>query len=229
MALAGAPAAGHGAAAIVAQPPDRTAVSVVVPCFNEQESLPYLANTLRSVVRTLGDRYDFSFIFVDDCSADQTWQTLHAVFGVTPRCTFVRHERNRGVAAAIQTGLRAASTDIVCSMDCDCTYDPHELGRMIPLLAEDVDVVTASPYHPLGRVKNVPRWRLFLSTGLCARSSTPTPAASACIGASRPSASRWSAVDSSGWRRCWVGSIWRGVASWSTRPPWRPACWGGRR
>lgn len=166
MALAGAPAAGHGAAPVVAQPPDRTAVSVVVPCYNEQESLPYLANTLQSVVRTLGDRYDFSFIFVDDCSADQTWQTLHAVFGVMSRCTFVRHERNRGVAAAIQTGLRASSTDIVCSMDCDCTYDPHELGRMIPLLAEDVDVVTASPYHPLGRVKNVPRWRLFLSTGL---------------------------------------------------------------
>jgi hypothetical protein len=51
-------------------------------------------------------------------------------------------------------------------MDCDCTYDPHELGRMIPLLAEGVDVVTASPYHPQGQVKNVPQWRLFLSRSL---------------------------------------------------------------
>jgi dolichol-phosphate mannosyltransferase len=51
-------------------------------------------------------------------------------------------------------------------MDCDCTYDPHELGRMIPLLTDDVDVVTASPYHPAGKVKNVPQWRLFLSKGL---------------------------------------------------------------
>jgi hypothetical protein len=51
-------------------------------------------------------------------------------------------------------------------MDCDCTYDPHELGRMIPLLTEDVDVVTASPYHPLGTVRNVSRWRLFLSKSL---------------------------------------------------------------
>jgi len=145
---------------------DLTAVSVVVPCYNEQESLPYLANTLRSVVDKLSDRYDFRFIFVDDFSTDRTWQTLHAVFGRNPRCTFIQHDRNRGVAAAIQTGLQSASTDIVCSMDCDCTYDPHEFGRMIPLLTDDVDVVTASPYHPLGSVKNVPRWRLFLSNGL---------------------------------------------------------------
>ena len=156
-------AVGTGAAAEV---PERTAVSVVVPCFNEEESLPYLANTLRSVVGKLGDRYDFRFVFVDDCSTDQTWQTLHTVFGGDPRNTLVRHDRNRGVAAAIQTGLRTATAEVVCSMDCDCTYDPHELGRMIPLLTDDVDVVTASPYHPQGTVKNVPHWRLFLSKGL---------------------------------------------------------------
>lgn len=45
------------------------------------------------------------------------------------------------------TGIKAATTEIVCSMDCDCTYDPHELINMIPLLTEDVDMVTASPYH----------------------------------------------------------------------------------
>lgn len=155
-----------GPAPVVAASLNLMPVSVVVPCYNEQESLPYLANTLRSVVDKLGDQYDFRFIFVDDSSSDQTWQTLHAVFGRNPRCTFVQHDRNRGVAAAIQSGLRSASTDIVCSMDCDCTYDPHEFGRMIPLLTDDVDVVTASPYHPLGSVKNVPRWRLFLSNGL---------------------------------------------------------------
>jgi hypothetical protein len=67
------------------------------------------------------------------------------------------------VAAAILTGVRAAGTEIVCSIDCDCTYDPHELRQMIPLLGEDVGMVTASPYHPQGRVRNVPPWRLSLS------------------------------------------------------------------
>jgi polysaccharide deacetylase family protein (PEP-CTERM system associated) len=141
-------------------------VTVVVPCYNEEQSLPYLANTLRSVVAKWDRQYDFSFVFVDDCSTDRTWEMLQTTFGQQPNCTFLRHSRNRGVAAAIQTGLRAAPADVVCSMDCDCTYDPHELGRMIPLLSPNVDVVTASPYHPQGHVRNVPQWRLLLSRSL---------------------------------------------------------------
>jgi glycosyltransferase involved in cell wall biosynthesis len=78
---------------------------------------------------------------------------------------FLRHETNQGVAAGILTGLRAARAEIVCSMDCDCTYDPHELKNMLPLLTGDVDLVTASPYHREGGVRNVPDWRLFLSKG----------------------------------------------------------------
>jgi glycosyltransferase involved in cell wall biosynthesis len=75
---------------------------------------------------------------------------------------------NQGVAAAILTGIQVAPTDVVCSIDCDCTYDPLQLERMIPLLVEGVDMVTASPYHPDGEVKNVPGWRLFLSRSLSA-------------------------------------------------------------
>ncbi len=63
------------------------------------------------------------------------------------------------------TGIRASESEIVCSMDCDCTYDPHELSKMLPLIKSDVDLVTASPYHRLGGVRNVPGWRLFLSKG----------------------------------------------------------------
>jgi hypothetical protein len=50
-------------------------------------------------------------------------------------------------------------------MDCDCTYDPHELQRMLPMLTDGIDLVTASPYHKDGGVRNVPGWRLFLSRG----------------------------------------------------------------
>jgi hypothetical protein len=149
----------------VPEPAARTPVTVVVPCYNEELILPYLANTLASVEVTLRE-YDFRFLFVDDCSTDGTWRALQRVFGSRPDCTFIRHERNGGVAAAIMTGVRAARTEIVCSIDCDCTYDPHELGRMIPMLADGVDLVTASPYHPEGGVRNVPEWRLSLSRGL---------------------------------------------------------------
>jgi polysaccharide deacetylase family protein (PEP-CTERM system associated) len=141
-------------------------VSIVIPCYNEEAALPYLANTLRSVEAELIENgYQPNFIFVDDCSKDNTSHVLQELFGNRKNFKIVKHETNQGVAAGIMTGLREAKTDIVCSMDCDCTYDPHELSKMIPLLTDDVDMVTASPYHKNGGVRNVPEWRLFLSKG----------------------------------------------------------------
>jgi glycosyltransferase involved in cell wall biosynthesis len=141
-------------------------VTVVVPCYNETQSLPYLDRALADLTASFAGTYDFRFLFVDDRSTDQTWAMLQSRFGHRGDCMLVRHERNRGIAAAIGTGLLHATTDVVCSIDCDCTYDPRELGHMIPLLRDDVDVVTASPYHPSGGVRNVPGWRLVLSKTL---------------------------------------------------------------
>ncbi len=146
-------------------PVPRVPVSIVIPCYNEELALSYLSNTLRSVEEKLSPQYDLRFIFVDDCSKDNTWACLQKLFGAQPNYTLLRHAQNSGVAAGILTGLRAAPTEIVCSMDCDCTYDPHELARMIPLLTVDTAMVTASPYHPQGAVRNVPKWRLSLSHG----------------------------------------------------------------
>ncbi len=150
---------------LVPEDRQRIPVTVVIPCYNEELVLPYLANTLARVQGVLGDRYELRFTFVDDRSTDTTWPALHQVFGDAANVTILRHERNQGVAAAIMTGLDHATTEIVCSMDCDCTYDPHLLGEMIPLL-DEAELVTASPYHPQGAVRNVPEWRLLLSRQL---------------------------------------------------------------
>jgi glycosyltransferase involved in cell wall biosynthesis len=144
----------------------RSEITIVIPCYNEEESLPYLANTLRAVEANLMESgYKPSVIFVDDKSTDKTLAVLHELFDKEKNVRIVGHDVNRGVAAGIMTGLEAAETEIVCSMDCDCTYDPHELVNMLPLMTEDVDLVTASPYHKDGGVRNVPGWRLFLSRG----------------------------------------------------------------
>ena len=143
-----------------------TPVTIVIPCFNEEASLPYLSRTLEQLEFALKPRYQPTFLFVDDCSTDTTWDVMHVVFAGRDNYRFLRHESNGGVSKAILTGIEAADTDIVCSMDCDCSYDPLELQHMLPLLTDDVDLVTASPYHPAGRVKNVPSWRLGLSKGL---------------------------------------------------------------
>jgi polysaccharide deacetylase family protein (PEP-CTERM system associated) len=148
-----------------AQQITKVSASVVVPCFNEELVLPYLANTLANFESALQEEYNLQFIFVDDCSLDATWNALRHIFGSRPNCVVLRHEKNQGAAAAILTGIRHASTEIVCSIDCDCTYDPLELRNMIPMLSDGVDVVTASPYHPEGGVRNVPPWRLSLSKG----------------------------------------------------------------
>jgi polysaccharide deacetylase family protein (PEP-CTERM system associated) len=165
-AAAGAPAP---AGRVAAEPGPRRPpqpIGVVVPCFNEELTLPYLAKTLRSVTEALTADYKLRFVFVDDGSEDGTWEALTRLFGERPDCLLVRHGANRGVAAAILTGIRHVDTPVVCSIDCDCTYDPHQLRTLIPLLADGVDLVTASPYHALGRVRNVPAWRLGLSKGL---------------------------------------------------------------
>jgi polysaccharide deacetylase family protein (PEP-CTERM system associated) len=138
-------------------------LSIVVPCFNEEPVLPYLRNTMASVKQSLGKKYNIQVIFVDDGSTDGTWRSLRELFGAERDCALIRQPKNRGVAAAILTGILSAKTELVCSIDCDCTYDPHELERLVPQLTEGVDLVTASPYHPQGRVSNVPRWRLGLS------------------------------------------------------------------
>lgn len=146
--------------------PTSIPITIVVPCYNEQEALPYLVNILPSVEnRLLENNYKANFVFVDDCSTDSTKKDLDRYFRDKANVLITSHKTNQGVAAGIMTGIRTAETEIVCSMDCDCTYDPHELVNMLGRLTPGIDMVTASPYHRDGGVRNVPRWRLMLSRG----------------------------------------------------------------
>ena len=102
---------------------------------------------------------------MDDGSADDTWMLLERIARNRRRFRLIRHGENRGVAAAIRSGFQATDAELVASIDGDLSYDPMELRHMVPMLAH-ADVVTASPYHPDGAVRNVPSWRLLLSRTL---------------------------------------------------------------
>ena len=154
------------AAAKAARQADRKNVTLVVPCYNEEETLPYLDSVLNSFATQNADTLNLSYVFVDDGSKDRTYEKLHEIFGTRSECTIIKHPHNRGIAAATMTGIRNAKDDIVCGIDCDCSFDPHELAKMIPLLEPGIDMVQASPYHPKGGVMNVPSWRLVLSRNL---------------------------------------------------------------
>lgn len=141
-------------------PPHR--VSVVVPCCDEAQSLPRLAAALQALLDQAPGTIA-ELVFVDDGSSDDTWNLLQAEYGSRRDVTLVQHAQNRGIAAAIATGIQEATSEIVGSIDADCTYDPRYLLAMFPLLTDGVDLVVASPYHPLGVVENVPAWRLAIS------------------------------------------------------------------
>ncbi|HKQ98375.1 MAG TPA: glycosyltransferase [Candidatus Polarisedimenticolia bacterium] len=159
------PIAIGGAGPEPANDPNLPPVTLVVPLYNEEANIPYMRGTLVDLRRRLGQHYRIHFNLVDDGSSDATWERLTERFADFPDCRVLRHERNLGVAAAILTGLREAPTEVAASIDCDCSYDPNDLEAMIPMI-EGADLVTASPYHPEGRVFNIPPWRLFLSRTL---------------------------------------------------------------
>lgn len=143
----------------------RTPVTLAVPCYNEETALPYLESNLARFARLASDRYDLRFVFVDDGSQDNTLAELRSRFGGRADCKIIGHDRNRGVAAACLTGIENADTELVAVIDADCTFNPQQLLTMLPLMTGDVDLVITSPLHRLGRVVNVPAWRLMLSRG----------------------------------------------------------------
>jgi dolichol-phosphate mannosyltransferase len=142
-------------------------LSVVVPCFNEAENAGKLVAEFRPVMETLARTRTTEVVFVDDGSRDDTWSALHDAFrGPLPfGVRFERHEVNRGLGAAIRTGLRASRGEVVVTTDCDGTYRFTDIPLLLERLAPDVDIVTASPYHPEGGVAGVPAYRLALSQG----------------------------------------------------------------
>lgn len=142
----------------------RESVSIIVPCFNESEGIESLEKKLFPVLAKLRSTRQVDLICVDDGSTDDTFVKLQRTFG--QKAKIIRHPKNKGLSAAIRTGFSHSTGNIICTIDSDCTYDPKYLISLLDLMQGDVDIVTASPYHPKGRVKNVPGWRLFLSKGL---------------------------------------------------------------
>jgi glycosyltransferase involved in cell wall biosynthesis len=142
---------------------EKVGVTIVVPCFDEEPGMVDLQRKLHGARELLEQMYEVHLVLVDDGSADNGWEAMANVFKAEPSCSLVRHATNQGIGAAILTGIRCAETEIVCSMDSDCSYDPRELEKLVPLLVPGVDLVTASPYHPEGEVFGVPQWRVWLS------------------------------------------------------------------
>jgi glycosyltransferase involved in cell wall biosynthesis len=108
-------------------------LSVVIPVYNEEESLPLLWPELRAVLEAL--RLSFEVIFVDDGSRDRSAEIVHALRDGDPRVRLVRLKANAGETAATDAGFKAARGQRVVTMDADLQNDPHD----IPALLQHLD------------------------------------------------------------------------------------------
>ena len=139
-------------------------VSLIIPCYNEEAGLPNLFRQLEPVRQDLEKAYEVEVLFVDDGSKDNTLPILQKHYWEVPNTVILHHATNKNLGGALRTGFAEATGDIVVTMDSDCTYPPHHIRTLLRLLQENkADIVTASPYHPQGKVENIPAYRLALS------------------------------------------------------------------
>ena len=122
-------------------PPTRPEVSVVVPVFQEEASIPAV---IPQFVRTLaGQRRSFELIVVNDGSRDRTGALLDELTAGEPRLRVIHLARNYGQTAALMAGFWAARAPIIVPLDGDGQNPPEEIGRLCDVLEEGrYDVVS---------------------------------------------------------------------------------------
>lgn len=114
-------------------------LSIVVPVYNEADSLPEFHTRLKDVLSTLTDRHEI--IFVDDGSSDRSFEVLEQLQEPGPGVTVVQLRRNFGKAAALATGFREARGQLVVTIDSDLQDQPEEIPKLLDRLKEGYDLV----------------------------------------------------------------------------------------
>jgi glycosyltransferase involved in cell wall biosynthesis len=115
-------------------------VSVVLPIFNEEESLPAMIEMIHDALDPTG--IDFEIVCIDDGSSDRTFDVLRRIASDDPRLVIGRFRRNFGQTAAMQAGIDRASGAVIVTMDADLQNDPRDIPAMIEKLDEGFDMVT---------------------------------------------------------------------------------------
>lgn len=134
-------------------------ISVVVPCYNEEEAIPVYYREMCKVMEEMTD-VEFEIIFVDDGSSDRTLELARGLNETDARCRYLSFSRNFGKEAALYAGLQSAEGDYVATMDVDLQDPPGLLPEMYRILRdEDYDSVATRRSTRTGE----PKLRSFLS------------------------------------------------------------------
>ncbi|HAJ80317.1 MAG TPA: glycosyl transferase [Fibrobacteres bacterium] len=118
-------------------------LSVIIPCYNEKNTIRALIERVRAVHLPAGMTHEM--VIIDDCSKDGTREILALL--KSPDIKIVYHEKNQGKGAALRTGFKIATGDIMVIQDADLEYDPNEYEKLLrPILDGRADVVYGSRF-----------------------------------------------------------------------------------
>lgn len=114
-------------------------ISIVVPLYNEEESLPELTKAIK---KALAPTYNYEVLFVDDGSTDSSWEVVKQLSSENEEVHGISLRGNYGKSVALQAGFEKASGTYVVTMDADLQDDPEEVPEMISMLKSGLDLVS---------------------------------------------------------------------------------------
>lgn len=128
-------------------------ITVVVPLYNEEESLPELYKWIERVMKANG--FSFEVIFVNDGSTDNSWQVIEDLSHLSENVKGIKFRRNYGKSPALYCGFKEAQGDVVITMDADLQDSPDEIPELYKMITEDgYDLVSGykqKRYDPLSK------------------------------------------------------------------------------
>jgi glycosyltransferase involved in cell wall biosynthesis len=128
-------------------------ISVVVPLYNEDESLPELTQWIDRVMQAHG--YSYEVLLIDDGSKDRSWDVIESLSAANPNLKGVKFQRNYGKSAALYIGFERAKGDVVITMDADLQDSPDEIPELYKMIKEDgFDIVSGwkqKRYDPISK------------------------------------------------------------------------------
>ena len=143
---------------------DKTFISIVVPCYNEQAILPLNLTTIIDYLDSKSHKYSWEIIIINDGSKDKTGDIADDFANQRHEIRVIHHPVNLNLGHALQTGFRHSKGDIIVVLDVDLSYSVEYIEVMVDKLGEAVaDIVIASPYMKGGKVTAVPFSRRVLS------------------------------------------------------------------
>lgn len=128
-------------------------ISIVIPLFNEEESLSELHDW---IVRVMNEsRFTYEILFIDDGSKDKSWEVIKKLSGQNPNARGIKFRRNYGKSAALHVGFEAVSGDVVITMDADLQDSPEEIPALYKMIkSEGFDLVSGwkeKRYDPISK------------------------------------------------------------------------------